>query len=96
MADAKSFAVSMRIVPAWPMGMHANLTRLQYRRRAVNKGRYLSVFATYFSSEVPAKADLYEDERAVLPVEGVDVGVGVGWHSSCVYDVGGGFCSCRH
>ncbi len=48
------------------------------------------------ATEVSTQADLYEDERAVLPVEGVDVGVGVGWRSSCVDDVGGGSCSCRH
>jgi hypothetical protein len=47
-ADAKSFTVSMRVVPAWPMGMHTNSTRPQYFRRAVSKGRYLSVFSVYF------------------------------------------------
>ena len=48
-ADAKSFAVSMRVVPAWPMGMLTNSTRPQYFLRAVSRGRYLSVFRVYFS-----------------------------------------------
>ncbi len=43
-ADAKSFTVSMSVVPAWPMGMLMNSTRPKYRRRAVSKGRFLSVF----------------------------------------------------
>ncbi len=47
-------------------------------------------------AEVHAKAHLYEDDGAVLPIEGVDVGGWVGWHSSCVDDVGDGFCSFRH
>ena len=46
--------------------------------------------------EVPAEADLEEDEGAVLAVEGVEVRSGVGWHSSGVYDVRGGSHSCRH
>jgi hypothetical protein len=48
-ADAKSFAVSMRVVPAWPMGMLTNSTRPQYFLRAVSSGRYLSIFWVYFS-----------------------------------------------
>ncbi len=48
------------------------------------------------AAEVPTEADLYEDERAVLSVEGDDAGVGAGWQSSCVDDVRGGSCSCRH
>ena len=47
-------------------------------------------------AEIPAEADLEEDEGAVLAVEGVEVRSGVGWHSSGVDDVGSGFHSCRH
>jgi len=47
-ADAKSFAVSMRVVPAWPMVMQTNSTRPQFYRRAMSRGRYLSVFSVYF------------------------------------------------
>ncbi len=47
-ADAKSFTVSMRVVPVWPMRMQTNSTRPQYFRRAVSMGRYLSVFSVYF------------------------------------------------
>ncbi len=48
-ADAKSFVVSMRVVPAWPMGMLTNSLRPQYFLRAVSRGRYLSVLWVYFS-----------------------------------------------
>ena len=48
-ADAKSFAVSMRVVPAWPMGMQTSSTRPQYLRRAVRRGMYFSFFWVYFS-----------------------------------------------
>jgi len=47
-ADAKSFAVSTRVMPAWPMGMQTNSTRPQSFRRAVSRRRYLSVFSVYF------------------------------------------------
>ena len=47
-ADAKSFAVPMRVVLAWLMEMQTNSTRPQYFRRAVRRGRYLSVFSVYF------------------------------------------------
>ena len=48
------------------------------------------------AAEVPAKADLEEDEGAVLVVEGVEVRIGVGWYSWGVDDVRGGSHSCRH
>ncbi len=48
-AGVKSFAVSMRVVLAWPMGMLTNSTRPQYFLRAVSRGSYLSVFWVYFS-----------------------------------------------
>ena len=47
-AAAKSFEVSARVVPAWPMGMQTNSTHPQSFRRAVSRGRYLSVFSVYF------------------------------------------------
>ena len=48
------------------------------------------------AAEVPAKADFDEDEGEVLRVKGVDAWGRVGRHSSCVDDVGGSSCSCRH
>ncbi len=48
-ANAKSFAVSMRMVHAWLMGMPTSSTRPQYFLRAVSRGRYLSIFWVYFS-----------------------------------------------
>ena len=48
------------------------------------------------AAEVPAEADFDEDEGAVLLVEDVDVGGRVGWHFSCVDDVGSSSCPCRH
>jgi len=47
-------------------------------------------------AEVLAEADFDEDEGADLLVEGVDVEERVGRLSSCVDDVRGGSCSCRH
>jgi hypothetical protein len=46
------------------------------------------------AAEVPAKAGLEDDERAVFPVEGAPVGGWVSWHSECVDDVGGCSRSC--
>jgi len=37
-AVAMSDAVSLRVVPAWPMGMPTRSTRPQYRRRALRRG----------------------------------------------------------
>ncbi len=48
------------------------------------------------AAEVPIKADLEENEGAILAVEGVGVRSGVGWHSSGINDVRGGTRSCRH
>jgi len=58
---------------------------------------FLSLHGDLFlEAEVPAGADLEEDEGAVLAVEGVEVRSGVGWHSSDVDDVRGGSHFCRH
>jgi len=47
------------------------------------------------AAEVPAKADLDEDEGAVLAVEGVGIRSGIGWHSLSEDDVRGGSHPCR-
>jgi hypothetical protein len=44
-AIAMSEAVSLRVVPAWPMGMQTRSILPQYRRSVVTKGLYLSVFS---------------------------------------------------
>ncbi len=44
------------------------------------------------ATEEHAEAHLYEDDGAVLPIEGVDVEGWVDMYSSCVDDVGGGSC----
>ncbi len=41
---AMSVAVSLRVVPALPMGMHTTSTRPQYRHRVQSRGLYISVF----------------------------------------------------
>ena len=48
------------------------------------------------ATEVPAKANLEEDEGTVLRVEGVGVQSGINGHYSGVDDVQGGTHSCRH
>ena len=97
-ADAKSFTVSMRVVPAWPMGMQTNSTRPQYFRRSASRGEVLVGLLGVFlmATGVSAEADFDDDEGADLPVEGVDVGGRIGRHSSCVDDVGGSSYSCRY
>jgi hypothetical protein len=51
--------------------------------------------ALFVETEVPAKADLDEDEGAVLAVERVVVQGGVRWHFTGVDDVWGSSHSCR-
>ena len=48
------------------------------------------------AAKVPAKADLEKEEGAVFFVEIVEVGGWIGWHSTCVDDLGGGSSSCRN
>ena len=52
--------------------------------------------ALVVEAEVPAKADLKENEGTVLAVERVVVRGGVRWHSAGVDDVRGSSRSCRH
>jgi hypothetical protein len=77
-AVATSVAVSWRVVPAWPMGMQ--MTRPQYCRRAQRRGWYFSVFLASlpWQPRSQKKADLEEDEGAVLAVEEVEVPSGIG------------------
>jgi hypothetical protein len=83
------------MVPAWPMGM---LDSSPVSAKGGEQGEVLVglLGVLLVTTEVPAKAQLYEDDGAVFLVEGVNVGGWVGWYSSCVDDVGGGSCSCRH
>ena len=43
-AVVMSDAVSVSVVPAWPMGIHTRFTQSQYYRRAQRRGWYFSVF----------------------------------------------------
>ncbi len=60
------------------------------------KGEVFLVLLGVFlvAAEVPAEADLEDDEGAVLPAESVSVGGWVGWYSERVDDVGGHSRSC--
>ncbi len=96
-ADAKSFAVSMWVVPALPMGMHTTSTLFKCFKRAVSRGVLVGLLGVFLmAAEVSAEVDFDEDEGAVIPVEGVDLGGRVGRQSSCVDDVGGSSCSFCH
>ena len=92
-AIAMPYAVSLRLVPAWPMGMHTRSKQPQYRRRA--KRRVGTSRSSFVEAEVHANADLEEDEGAVLAVERVLVRGVVRWHSAGVDDLRGSCRSCR-
>jgi len=75
-AVAMSDAVSLRVVPSWPMEMHTRSTRPHYRRsNMVTRGDVLLTFLVelFVASEVPSKADLEDDEGAFHAVKRVDV-----------------------
>jgi hypothetical protein len=81
--------VLVSVVPAWPIGKAINSALPQYFLRAAMRGGVLLglLVELTVAAEVPAKADLDEDEGVLLFVEGGRVGRGSIWDPSCVDEV---------
>jgi hypothetical protein len=89
-AAVRLFKVLVSVVPTWPIGkygdeLHPSLVFSESRDKG---GVLLGIFVELgVASEVPAKADLDEDECALFFVEGGRVGRESVWDPSCVDDV---------
>ena len=88
-AVAMPDAVSLRVVPAWLLGMQPRPTIPWYRRCVVTKGLYLSCFSLRFLWQPKSlQKPISKGSESSFAVEGVDVRGRVDRHSSGVDDVG--------
>ncbi len=77
-AIAMSDAVLLRVVPAWPMGMHTRSTRPQFRRRAQRRGLYFSVYFVRMSWRPRSLQKPISKRMREQPLRSKESGCGVG------------------